>query len=435
MWGVALTFFSYVAAQVTAQEIEMECRRYTGFPPNNHTSPSFLADLKVEKVKVEGNYMLNISWAVSIDASIGSLTGTRIGINGEYSHCKYNPPLAKANLSGSQQKWFHYSVKASYGFTIIQVANLPLPQLGSERSYKVTSITVSRPQKPVSTTKPSQLSTVEITTLGVTDVTQNDNSIIAMGAIFGGLVGLMILSSCYIFYKSCGTKFALGFKKLPTSPTGPVPVLVVYPAENAAFQRAVVALAEFLQWHGGCNVAVDMWQQGKIAELGPMRWLAEQAKAVDQVLIVCPQSSQLSSRPIHCPPNNSLPAPSIPAAAHDLYPLILNMVASHTKSTSDLARFMVVQLGKQHDKTASNLPLELRACKRFCLMKDLDKLCRSLHSHRQDHKTISDLILRPGIAYSEKRTVQLREAVENLCGQQPQIFRKVEPLKSMVTST
>ncbi|KAI3357266.1 hypothetical protein L3Q82_015714 [Scortum barcoo] len=298
-------------------------------------------------------------------ASIGSLTGTRIGINGEYSHCKYNPPLAKANLS-------------------------------------------------------------------LRAVTQNANSTITMVAIFGGL--LLILNTCFdcvSIDKSCGTKFALGFKKLPTSSIGPIPVLVVYPAENSVFQRAVVALTEFLQWHGGCSVAVDMWQQGKIAELGPMRWLAEQAKAVDQVLIVCPQ---LSSQPIHCLPNNSPPGPSIPAAAHDLYPLILNMVASHAKRTSDLAKFIVVQLGKQHDKTCSNLPLELRACKSFCLMKDLDKLCRSLHSHRQDHKTISDPIFRPGIAYSEKSTVQLREAVEKLDGQQPQIIRKVEPLKSVVTN-
>lgn len=69
----------------------------------------------------------------------------------------------------------------------------------------------------------------------------------------------------------------------------PVSVLVVYPAENVAFQRAVVALAEFLQWHSGCSVAIDMWQQGRIAELGPMRWLAEQVKAAERVLIVCPQ--------------------------------------------------------------------------------------------------------------------------------------------------
>lgn len=81
----------------------------------------------------------------------------------------------------------------------------------------------------------------------------------------------------------------MGFKSLSTSPVVPVPVLMVYSAENSAFQQAVVALAEFLQGHGGCSVAIDIWQQGKIAELGPMRWLVEQIKAADRVLIVCPQ--------------------------------------------------------------------------------------------------------------------------------------------------
>jgi len=91
--------------------------------------------------------------------------------------------------------------------------------------------------------------------------------------------------------KRCGANVAssLGFKRLASSPMAPVPVLVVYPAEDSAFQRAVVALAEFLQGYGGCSVAVDMWQQRKIAELGPMRWLAEKAKNAHRVLIVCPK--------------------------------------------------------------------------------------------------------------------------------------------------
>ncbi|TNN54408.1 Actin-related protein 8 [Liparis tanakae] len=183
----------------------------------------------------------------------------------------------------------------------------------------------------------------------------------------------------------------------------PVPVLVVYPAEDSAFQRAVVALAEFLQEYGGCSVAVDMWQQRKIAELGPMRWLAEKAKNAHRVLIVCPKSSSL---PSHYPPNHTFPEPSIPASAHDLYPLILNMVAGHAKSASDLAKFCVVQLGEQQDKKPSDLALELRACKTFHLMKDLNKLCRSLHAESQDGKKISDLIFRPEISYSEKCTAE-----------------------------
>ena len=79
------------------------------------------------------------------------------------------------------------------------------------------------------------------------------------------------------------------FSLLPASGEPPVCVLLVYPAECPAFQGAVVALAEFLQEHGGFSVAVDLWQQGQIAELGPMRWVAGQAKAADRVLVVCPQ--------------------------------------------------------------------------------------------------------------------------------------------------
>lgn len=108
----------------------------------------------------------------------------------------------------------------------------------------------------------------------------------------GGRYNYTLLLFSYSPDKNCGANFAtsFGFKMLPTSP---VPVLMVYPAENLAFQRAVVALAEFLQWHGCCSVTVDMWQQGKIAELGLMRWLAEQTMAADRVLIVCPQVDRL----------------------------------------------------------------------------------------------------------------------------------------------
>lgn len=107
------------------------------------------------------------------------------------------------------------------------------------------------------------------------------------------------------------------------------------------------------------------------------------------------------------------------------------MVASHAKSTSDLDKFWVVQLGEQQAKRSSNLALELRACKTFRLMKDLKKLCRSLHTKCQGGKKISNLFFKPGI---EMSSVKLREAVEKLGGLQPSIFREVEPLKSVVTT-
>uniref|UniRef100_A0A3Q3F0Y3 SEFIR domain-containing protein n=1 Tax=Labrus bergylta TaxID=56723 RepID=A0A3Q3F0Y3_9LABR len=354
MLGVKLIIFSLIVIKVTANEIVSKC-----IPPSNLTSPSLLADLKVELVTWEGMYLLNISWAINIDASIEYLNATRILIESlavPY-HCEYNPPLATANITGSKQIWFHYLINTGSGSEFIQAANIPLAPKGI--CYKGVSIIVPTP-KP---------------------------------------------------YKRFGAKLAISssFKGCHPSPMLPVPVLVVYPAENSAFQRAVVALAEFLQWQGGCRVAVDIWQQGKIAELGPMRWLTEQAKAANRVLIVSPQPI---SYPSHLP-NDCFPTPSIPASAQDLYPLVLNMVVSHAKSSRDLAKFWVVQLGDQQQyKRCGNLVPELRACKTFCVMKDLNKLCMSLHEHAQENIRISTQILKPGIVYSEKSVETLREAVE-----------------------
>ncbi|KAF3860202.1 hypothetical protein F7725_000457 [Dissostichus mawsoni] len=361
-----------------------------------------MKELRGELVTDGANYMINISWAISVDASLKYLTGTRIMNTGSPTyHCQYNPILAKANLTGSKV-WFHYLFNASYGYNLIQVANLPLPPLNSGINYKPIYIKVPRSKHPPASTNIPGI--VNYTSIWV--------------AIIGGMAD-----------KYFGANFAnsLVFKRLSTAPIVPVPVLVVYPAVNSAFQQAVVALAEFLHGHGGCSVAVDMWQQGKIAELGPMRWLAEKVMTAKRVLIVCPQPHLQTRASI---PNITLQEPSIPAAAQDLYRLILNMVASHAKSPGDLAKFWVVQLGKQQDKKLGNLPLELRTCKTFSLMKDLNKLCRRLHTKSKDDKTISDLIFRSGVAYIEKCTGKLREAVEKLGGQQPSIFSEKEPLTS-----
>ncbi|XP_074538203.1 uncharacterized protein il17rb isoform X2 [Halichoeres trimaculatus] len=396
MIGASLLMLSLVsAAKLTANDIIVECRE-------NY-------DLKAELVTFNGTDMINISWAINIDASIDYLTATRILAGGQTYHCEYTPPLAKADLTGSKQKWFHHLVYASYG--LIQAANIPLPPRGSGPCYKHFRVTKPPPNPDV---KP------EMTQVPVTQVTQvgpqvphiaNLTSIIL--TIFGCLAVLMILSFSYLIYKRFGVNLAmsLDFKGCP-SPMLPVPVLVVYPAENPTFQRAVVALTEFLQWQGGCSIAVDIWQQRKIAEQGPMCWLAEQVKAANRVLIVCPQriTPVLYSG---CSSNNCFPTLSISAAAQDLYPLVLNMVVSHAKSSTNLSKFWVVQLGNQPQESG-NLAPELKACKTFCVMKDLRKLCRSLHEHRQDNKTISAQISRPWIAYSEKSTMLLRKAVEKI---------------------
>lgn len=142
----------------------------------------------------------------------------------------------------------------------------------------------------------------------------------------------------------------------------------------------------------------------------------------------------------HSPPNlffqaslepGTSPESSIPAAAHDLYPLILNMVGSHAKSTDDLAKFWVVQLGEQQARRHCHLEPELRACKTFCLMKDLIKLCKNLQMHREDDQKTLDPKFGSGI---EKSAIKLREAVENLDTLQLGMFSHEGSLKSVATT-
>uniref|UniRef100_A0A4W5Q0C9 SEFIR domain-containing protein n=1 Tax=Hucho hucho TaxID=62062 RepID=A0A4W5Q0C9_9TELE len=247
------------------------------------------------------------------------------------------------------------------------------------------------------------ISTTSIPTVMQTSVTtRNDDEgkpASLLIVYLGCLAGLVALVACSLtLYQMYGMHSNSHFTELPKATEVTVSVLVVYPAENPVFQRAVLAFAEFLQWHGGCQVAVDMWQRGRLAEQGPMRWLADQAKSVARVMIVSPQ-------PNHC--HTGLGEHAVPAAAHDLFPMVLNMVASHAQSPNKLEKFWLVHLGKAPER--SGLPVELTSCREFSLMRDLDKLCR--HLHQQGSKRPG---FRSGLAYGEKATGKLKEAVQQL---------------------
>nr|XP_057941447.1 uncharacterized protein LOC131137465 isoform X2 [Doryrhamphus excisus] len=433
--GHLFASFYLALALVTSQET-MDCREYDEFPPTSHLSPSLLADLKVELVKVSQKDMMNVSWAINIDAclcvlfffvaSIEYLIGTRL--MGETDLlCEYTPPLAEADITGSHQKWFHYLVKANYGSNLIQAANLPLPPQGSGPAYMFKTLFIPRPihgLAPKPTFHPKSEETLtDVTTESPHSETTHISSNILVTVYLGLTAGMILTSGC-ILSKRCGRHlfFSLGFKRLPTSSGVPVSVLVVYPPESTAFQKAVMVLAEFLQKHASCSVAIDVWQQGRIAQVGPMRWLVEEVKAAQHVLIICPPPSY--------PARSNLAAtgPSAPAAAHDLYPLTLNMVASHAKNANELAKFWVLQLGKHKDK--SYPAPELSACKRFYLLKDLNKLCRSLHTPRQDGKMRADLVFGPD---SGKSTVKLRDAVGKLSRDCVVASSEAQPLTTVIT--
>lgn len=88
-------------------------------------------------------------------------------------------------------------------------------------------------------------------------------------------------------------------------------------------------------------------------------------------------------------------------------------------------------MGKQEAKRPCTLVVELRACKTFYLMKDLVKLCKSLHMQREGGKKISDPIFDLEI---EKSAMKLKEAVENLGSKKSRKISELQPMKSVDTS-
>ena len=182
------------------------------------------------------------------------------------------------------------------------------------------------------------------------------------------------------------------------------------------FQTAVVSLAEFLLGTG-CRVDIDLWQRGLLAEMGPMRWLAQQANKADRVLVVCPTYNH---NPAPCASPSGLGhLANVPtAAAYDLFPLVLNMVASQALCPGQIDKFWVLHLGKAPE--SSDVPVELRGCRKFCLMKDVEKLCRQLHRQQGARGRFTTGLGRHGAdkAHRKRDNDKLSDAVRYL-GTQP----------------
>ncbi|CAL8259535.1 unnamed protein product [Gadus morhua 'NCC'] len=424
MWIFTLITLSCgFIAQVMSHDIKVHCFSSNKLPSFSlNASASLLKNLTVEEFAELKE--LHIKWAVNVDVSNKHLTGTRIQVGLNYFLCEYTPSFANANLTGLTLLWFKLIVPARHGNPRVEAANLPFPPVANGDPYLTAEVMeeyYSTDTGETLTEPPDLLK--ESSWSGHEDGYEYTTILVALFGVV--LAGSVVLGSCLILCKAYKAHIVVSgdFSLLPASGEPPVCVLLVYPAECPAFQGAVVALAEFLQEHGGFSVAVDLWQQGQIAELGPMRWVAGQAKAADRVLVVCPQT-------ISCHSHHGFLGPSVPASASDLYPLVLNMVASHAKNPSELALFWAVQLGKSQDDSPRRLPGELTACKMFSLTKDLDKLCRSLHDKKQD----SLIQRRPHIFYNEKSMMKLHEAIGQLTEHQSSITAEQEHFNSVVVT-
>uniref|UniRef100_A0A3B3QS72 Interleukin 17 receptor B n=1 Tax=Paramormyrops kingsleyae TaxID=1676925 RepID=A0A3B3QS72_9TELE len=191
--------------------------------------------------------------------------------------------------------------------------------------------------------------------------------------------------------------------------SGHVSVLIIYPAKNCAFQRAVVTLAEFLTSHCCCNVIIDVWQRRSVAEKGLLRWLTEHMKSAERVVFVTTQGrGNTGGRP-----DSDLADFTVPASVDDMFSLALNILASQAKEGLGCSKYFTVHLGEDMD--LKSLPVTLTMCRSFRLMTDLDKFCRQLHENLS-RRTINFPFIdsKLGLLQGQDNTAELRDAIKEL---------------------
>ncbi|XP_062397665.1 interleukin-17 receptor B isoform X2 [Sardina pilchardus] len=335
--------------------------------------PSILHNLRVALISTDEGPMLNISWAVKVDASINTLIGLELDVSAEVRfYCQYNPSFKSVSIRDADVLWFSYTAHAEPDYHYFIVAhNLPEPPYGSEtlitRHNKISTpgcdniIMMSHPtcrRFKGTTRQPSDVVTL-------TEPPEESGA--------SWIVSLVMLAMLLAFAIGVGLYVAhSGSLSKVTPEVVPVSVLMVYPAVDGVFQRAVLALADFLQSGGACSVAIDVWQRGRLAELGTLRWLHTVAESANRVLVVLPGHATHLDESMGKLLTPSQVEHTVPASAYELYPLALKMLSQ--------SKLWVVRLGKTAAR--SSVPVELRGCRSFALLEDLQKLLHGLCAGR-----------------------------------------------------
>ncbi|XP_059679456.1 interleukin-17 receptor B [Gavia stellata] len=147
-----------------------------------------------------------------------------------------------------------------------------------------------------------------------------------------------------------------------------VKVLVIYP-EEVYFHHTVLSFAELL--HEGCqtDVILDMWEKRRIAEKGPVQWLAAQKAAADRVIF-------LSSNPTTAACNVSCKSMRNHNNMENMFTLAVNLFCSDMTNQSYIQKYTVVSFNEVSSQ--NTLPSALKFCPKYCLMKDTENFCRDL---------------------------------------------------------
>ncbi|XP_074862187.1 interleukin-17 receptor B isoform X1 [Carettochelys insculpta] len=207
---------------------------------------------------------------------------------------------------------------------------------------------------------------------------QGTISLDSLGRYVCSIIAALFVIVCVITAVVC-------FRRNSDTKLQPVKVLLIYPKE-VCFHHTVLAFADFLHKHCHCDVVIDMWQKRRIAEQGPVQWLAFQKEVADKVIFLV--SSYTSSE---C---NAVCHKSIgnhKDKSECMFTLAFNFFCSDVKNMSSLHKYMLVSFNGLNGK--DTLPSALNSCSKYCLMKDIDIFCRDLSStHGKVNATNTKLV-------------------------------------------
>ncbi|KAM3845018.1 interleukin-17 receptor B [Vipera latastei] len=195
-----------------------------------------------------------------------------------------------------------------------------------------------------------------------------------MGKTYAGLSIALLLIVCIVaavlYFKSRHGPASNLAHFHPITAQTPITILIVY-SQEACLQHTVLCFAEFLQEYCQSNVIIDLWQKRRIAEIGPVQWLATQKEIADKVIFLCPTHSSASCDST-C---NSIIENQ--KNSECMFTLALHFFCSDWKMDSSLCKYMVVSFNETHPDPV--LPSPLNICPNYFLMKDIDSFCRDLY--------------------------------------------------------
>ncbi|KAL5013639.1 hypothetical protein ScPMuIL_007909 [Solemya velum] len=210
---------------------------------------------------------------------------------------------------------------------------------------------------------------------------------IVFGTVFGvfGFLGLLlVISLLYRFYRRRQAQpesvydhhsnlhgsisIDLEQKQLPS-------VLLLYAYDCVAHEKVVSSLAGFLIESCNCNVHLDLFEEQIILERGLDDWLIEKLQEVDYILVLCSIGARLrcSKKRTRFKTEDNRSLPDYFAVAVDY---VSEKLRVERAKGMPMTKFIV---GYMDYSTASDIPHQLEAGTKFCLMKDIENLYYHFH--------------------------------------------------------